>query len=355
MIENNNLKYIYFIYSLEINKKGEITSEHPLSLISIKNKTDEYNINYNIYLHRITIDKEKLKQNETSIKIQLIIKDINKDDYNCLIDISDMHQNIFLYDIEFRINNFLSFFSSNTLPQNNLNIEEKFEIFRAICFKNIGNNEKINERKMEDLIYFTQEKLKYEKLYNFSFFLFLFNDINIKNIKAIERQIQLFNLNKIIFDQKKIDCHLDLRKIIFLMMNFMDKKLDEERLNQDLLCILTLLYKYDQNLIEKIFFNESINNLLYKIILEDKRKLFEEKLFPDLKLTNNILIDFIKFANNYKDILLIISFNDDCLESLELINKNFDFIFTKLREEKEKIEKIKFDEFIEPKEKDKFK
>ena len=160
MVENNNLKCIYFIYSLEINKKGEITSEHPLLLISIKNKTDEYNINYNIYLHRITIDKEKLKQNETSIKIQLIIKDINKDIYNCFIDISDKNQNIFLYDIEFRINYFLSFFSSNILPQSNLNISEKFEIFRAICIKNIGNNEKINEKKMEDLIYFTQRKIK---------------------------------------------------------------------------------------------------------------------------------------------------------------------------------------------------
>ena len=352
MVENNNLKCIYFIYSLEINKKGEITSEHPLLLISIKNKTDEYNINYNIYLHRITIDKEKLKQNETSIKIQLIIKDINKDIYNCFIDISDKNQNIFLYDIEFRINYFLSFFSSNILPQSNLNISEKFEIFRAICIKNIGNNEKINEKKMEDLIYFTQEKLNNEKQYNFSFFLFLFNDINIKNIKAIERQIQLFNLNKIIFDEKKLYCHLDIRKITFLMMNFMDKKLDEERLNHDLLCILTLLYKYDQNLIGKIFFNKNLNNFLYKIILEDKRKPNEEELFPKLKLLNNILTDFIKFANNYKDILQIISYNDDCLESLELINNNFEFIISKIKEENEKIEKIKFDGFIEPKKKD---
>jgi hypothetical protein len=96
--------------------------------------------------------------------------------------------------------------------------------------------------------------------------------------------------------------------------------------------------------------------------LEDKRKSNKKKLFPNLKLSNNILIDFIKTAQNYKDIVLIISFNDDFLESLELINKNINFIITEYikekekekgkEKEKEKTESIKFDAFIKPKIKD---
>ena len=171
MEENKALKYVYFIYSLEKSKNREIKSDYPLKLINIQNKTDENNIDFIICLYRITIGQIKLKQNEKSIKIQLKVKDTYSNIYEYLIDITDKHQNIFLCDIEFiNANNFSFLFGSPLPPQYNLTIDEKYEMFRAICIKKIKNNEEIDEKKMDDLIYYTQKKLEKEEQYNFSFF-----------------------------------------------------------------------------------------------------------------------------------------------------------------------------------------
>ena len=148
--------------------------------------------------------------------------------------------------------------------------------------------------------------------------------------------------------------------MLFLSQILINKNLDEDKLTHDFLCILIILYKYSHSSIEILFYSKDINIILYQILLEDKRKSNKKKLFPNLKLSNNILNDFIKTAQNYKDIVLIISFNDDFLESLELINKNINFIITEyIKEkdkekgkEKEKTESIKFDAFIKPKIKD---
>ena len=356
MEEKEALKYVYFIYSLEKNKGREIISElkhFEPKIISSINKNDEKNINYDINLYLITVDKTKLKQNETRIKLKFLDKN-NKNNYEYLIDITDKHQNIFLYDIEFESANNFIFYLKNSppFPQYNLSMDEKYEIF-----KNKGkDNMEIDERNFEDLIYYTHKKLEKEKQYNFSFFVSILNDINIININDLDKHFELFNINKIIFDEKKIDLLFDVKKLLFLSQILINKNLDEDKLTHDCLCILIILYKYSHSSIEILFYSKDINIILYQILLEDKRKSNKKKLFPNLKLSNNILNDFIKTAQNYIDIVLIISFNDDFLESLELINKNINFIITEYKKERDKdkgkAESIKFDAFIKPKIKD---
>ena len=205
MEENKDLKYVYFIYSLEKNKKREIKSDYPLKLINIQNKTNEINFDFIISLYRITIGQTNLKQDEKTIKIQLIVNDDYKSTYEYLIDINDNHKNIFLYDIEFKNTNNFIFLFTNPLPlQCNLTIDEKYETFRPICIKKVSNREKINEKKMEDLIYYSHRKLESENHYNFSFFSLVLNDISIEKINDLEIHFELFNISKIIFDEKKI-------------------------------------------------------------------------------------------------------------------------------------------------------
>ena len=356
MAEQIALKFVYFLYSIEKDKNRVIISHLKLfqpEIIKTINKIDEKNIDFNINLYKITIDCKKLKRDETSIKIRLIDKDNSKFLYEYSIDITDKRQNIFLYDIDFRISNsFLAIFLSTFQLQYNLSIDEKYEIFRTMIKNDVKDNEEISKRKLEDLIYYTQKKLEKEKFYNFSFFVSLLIDINIEKINNIEKHFELFNINRIIFDDKKNSFHLDTNKILFYLSHIVKNKLNENKMNHDLLYILLLLYKFDQYSIKKLFFDKFVNNCLYKILLADKKKADKEKLFPDLKLSCTIINDFIEIANDYNDILLIISFNDDFLESLEIININFEFITEKIKMEKEKIEKIKFDDFVIPKIKD---
>ena len=214
MEENKDLKCVYFIYSLEKNKSREIISEithFQPKIISSINKNDEKNVNYDINLYLITVDKTKLKQNETRIKLKFIDKN-NNHIYVCLIDITDKNQNIFLYDIEFEsINSFIFYLKDPPPPQYNLSMDEKYEIFR----NKIKENIEIDERKFEDLIYYTHKKLEKEKKYNFSFFVSVLNDINILYINDLDKHLKLFNINKIIFDEKKYIFVLMFRKCYF--------------------------------------------------------------------------------------------------------------------------------------------
>ena len=214
MEENKDLKCVYFIYSLEKNKSREIISEithFQPKIISSINKNDEKNVNYDINLYLITVDKTKLKQNETRIKLKFIDKN-NNHIYVCLIDITDKNQNIFLYDIEFEsINSFIFYLKDPPPPQYNLSMDEKYEIFR----NKIKENIEIDEKKFEDLIYYTHKKLEKEKKYNFSFFVSVLNDINILYINDLDKHLKLFNINKIIFDEKKYIFVLMFRKCYF--------------------------------------------------------------------------------------------------------------------------------------------
>ena len=121
MEEKEAFKYVYFIYSLEKNKGREIISDlknFQPKIIYTANKKDDKNINYNINLYKITIDKTKLNQNETTIKIRFIDKNFNKNAHEYFIGISDTHKYIYLYDIEFRRNqnNFIFLHLLNVCP-----------------------------------------------------------------------------------------------------------------------------------------------------------------------------------------------------------------------------------------------
>ena len=355
MEDNKILKYIYFIYSIEKDKnidiEIDISSDFKFKNEIIMNKTDTKKVAFNIHLYTIILYMSKINKNEKEIKIKLINRNDNQPNtFLYYINISDERKNIFIYDIEFKnLNNLILLFISRPPLQYNLSLEEKYEIFRKLCITDMEDGDKKendNEIKMEDLIYYTQKKLEKEIKYNFSFFASVFNDINLK--EEIVRHIEIFDINKIIFDDKKINFKFDVEKIIFYLDLINNRGIKSDKINHDLLCILLLLNKYGKNLIEEIFHFKYMKKFLYKILLEDRKKPDKEKLFLGLKLSKKIISDFIKNANRYKDISLMISYNDNFLDCLEIINKNFEIINDKLRRENENIKNIKLDNFIKP-------
>ena len=345
-----SFKHVYFLYSFEKNKKIKLVSELPIKTILTSDKVDDKKILFQINLYSIYMDMTKLIKNEKRIKIQLINND-NQTNYECLIDIPDKSKNIYLYDIEFKkFSNFISLFSPNPPPQYNLSIDDKYEIFRKINKIKIDDEDKDekennNERKLLDLIHYTHIKLENERKYNFSIFGSIFNDISQKN--DIIKHLEIFDLDKIIFDDKKISFNLGFQKILLFYKDLF-KKNDVYKIYHDIFCFLLLLNKYSKDSFEIIFFSKKMNIFIYNILLEDKRKPDKEKLFSDLKLSKNVILESIKALNNYKDIQTMISYNDNFLESLEIINKNFLFIIEILKKESEDVKKIIFDDFVKP-------
>ena len=315
-------------------------------------------IEYNIDLYKIKIDKKILQKYQTTIKIKLIDKEINKFHFEYIINITDKYQNIFLYDIDFKkANNIISFFYIPLPSQYNLTTEEKYEIFRKQI--NVLDDDekdvdgKYKESKIRDLIYYTLKKIEKDKQYNISFFISLFNEINSENELAY--YLQLFDLNKVVFDDKKLNQPLNIRKIkmvIILVEVLGERKEKENIINNILLFLLLLIYKCEKSINAKIFgfFGDKyILDYVFQILLEDKNKPQKEQLFPELTLCYDLINSFIVSLKNYKDILNIISYNHNFFESLKLLNANFEFIIQFFKNE---MELIKLDKFITPKPED---
>ena len=350
MDENQEKKYVYFLYRLGEKRSIKLSSDFPL--ITIKTFWPDIN------LYEINIDKKKLKKNE-SIKIQLVLEN-NKKSYNISVDISDNRQNIFIYDINFKFRDNESYFLINSSRNNfNLNNEKKYHLFKYIC-ENENNN---NERKMEDLIYYTLKILERNKdEVNFlSFFVSIFNDIKVNKIEEIFYLMDLFDINKISFfneiDEKNIDQNKILKIIshLYSKVNDKEKKITEDKMIQYLLFILILIDLSKSRFIEFLFRNNLLKNYLFKILLDAKKNVYKRIIFPELKLPNYIIDEFILDVKNYQECIIIISYQKNFLEALDIINRFFEYMTGLIKVEnnpKNIIKKIQFVNFIKPDEND---
>ena len=340
--------YIYFIYSLEKNKNKEIISNFPLKIIKTLEKDDEKNKDFDINLYEIEIDKNKLNKNDI-VKIQLKENDSKPMDF-LIDDIYNINRNIFLYKIVFNLRNDMTFnFIIRTLIglpptfQNNLTIEEKYEIFKTI--------HKNSENITKDLIYYTLEILEKNKGQNFSFFVTIFNDIELDEKNDLFRLMELFDINKVIFENQK-EQKVNVKKVldfIDILSKIKDEQILEEHINNCLLFLLLLIYKFHLNIKNDIFNNKNINKYLLKILLNDKKNVYNQIFFSDLKLSSKNIKEFINYIDNYKDILLIFSYNNNFLEILEIINDIFEVIIDLIKKdqtEEKKFQIIKLGDFI---------
>ena len=333
MNENVQIKNIYFIYGLELNKNFSIKSDFPIKIINYLEKKNDKNITYKISLYEIVLDKTKIKSNK-SINLYLNEGSSQKGEYS--FNISDKYQNIYLYDIAFKP----GIFSFKSLPeQYNLTFEDKYELFRKFCN---------NENKIANLIHYTDKYIKKISKYNFIFFVSIIKDI--KGMDNLIKHIELFDLNKVKIENEIKKDLIILNKLSLVIENINTKNLNEEKIINIFLFILIIFSKVDTKLI-KIFFNDNNHiKYIFDILLNDKNKSPKQQLFRDLKLSFDILGQLIMISKSYKDIILIISYDDDFLDVLELINKNFEFIFTNLKKENNpNFEKIKFQNIINPK------
>ena len=352
MAEKEDKKYIYFIYSFEKNKNIEITSDFTLKIIKNFENKNENKEEFNTNLYEIEICKKKLKKVD-SIQIQLIEK--NEKPATFLIDVSDNRLYTFVYNVDFRYDSFILNFMRN-FARYNLTDKEKYEIFKQIDKKD--KNCDISE----DLIFYTLKLLKESKYYTFSFFVSLLGDI--KNIFNMLNVLQLFNINKVRFEKEEDNQNIVLDKLlkkIDFIIKIQKEKIQHDLLesnkiiNNDLLFILIFLYTYQRNKIQEILKNRELNKYFFKILLDNKKNKYKQNLFPELILPGFIINEFIKSAKNYRDTILIILYNNNFYETLEIINENIkqlsDFI-KKEKENEKNYEKIKFDDFIKINEND---
>ena len=212
---------------------------------------------------------------------------------------------------------------------------------------------------MQDLIYYTLKILEKnkEKIYFFSLFVSIFNNIKISKIEEIFCLLDLFQIDKVSFINSKNEKNIDQNKIMNIIhyLNFIEnnkeKKITEDKMIQYLLFILILIDLSKSRFIEFLFRNNLLKKYLFKILLDDKKKVYKQIIFPELNLPNYIIDEFILDVKNYQDIVIIISYQKNFLEALDIINRFFEYMTGLIKVEnnpKNIIKKIQFVNFIKP-------
>ena len=94
-------------------------------------------------------------------------------------------------------------------------------------------------------------------------------------------------------------------------------------------------HQYQKEKLINVLNNKSFNIYIYQILIE-KGNIFENLSLP--KICINKLITFTK---NFEELLIIISYEKDILETLEIINENNNIILKRLEESKKENENEK--------------
>ena len=322
----NIVNYIYFIETHEKGKKIEIQLiDNLFSLEEYKQNEIEDNNNkkFDLTVYRIKLEHEKIKKiykNYKDIKIIVLLKDndTNTGKFEAIINKIEKDKDIYLYNFSFKPRK--TIFSDIKPPEKcSLSYRKQFEIY-LYTVKNIL---KLERKKISYLIDSIEEILYDLKKYEFSFFIFVFNEsITIKNIVLL---MACFDFKKVEKSEQISDEQLSLAKSnidigFYDPESLMNKNAEENIKNKFLNYIAKFLlyfnYNYQKNRLYEYFNNDKINTFLYQNLLENNN------LFSEIKLSKSQLTKFLTISLTYDDILKVISFSNNFLEILEVINEN---------------------------------
>ena len=333
--EHFNTKYIYFIEGFDKEKKMEIKYQQEL-IKPFKTLELEDNKNINCLVYRFDKKKINLKdQDFKNVKMKLILEDSEEGNFEFLIEKIYPDDDLFIFDLQFKRNTF--FFQKLPSGQYSLPHRRQYEIYRAL-FKEEDKDQ------ISNLVEYAKPMILNAKSYEFSFFINIFSDI--VYIKDLFDYSLLFNMKKISGIGIVDDVSLRIAKSLInqnydnpfeKMIKSKDKKEQEKQLNKIALFLFFFNYQYQEEKIINLLENPHYNIYIYKNLLNIDKK------YMKYSIPKKCINKLITFANNYDELLTIISYNKNCLEILEIINENHKLFIEKFieNEDMEKKEKEK--------------
>ena len=318
---------VYFIESHEKSRNIKIKLTNDLfdlekaHILEIKRNKKLFTVTiYSIKLYKERIKKNLNENNE--IQINIILEDENNIKFEKIIDIPNNEKNIFIINLYFPAR---SEFTKIIFPPESCNftINEIFEIYFSFV-KNELKLDKDEETKLIiDLIKAAQSILLNINLYSMSFYIYIL--IECFNIKEL-----LFQ-HLMIFDIKKIDNkflkkmnYYKTKELLKELLKFPDKEVEKYKIKDqniflEKVCFLILIFYnyYEKEKIDELFnnnYNNQIMLLLYRILIKNP------SLFTNLQIKYRRIKEMIKISRNFNELVNSISYNDDFLEVMKLIN-----------------------------------
>ena len=335
--------YAYFIVSYEKNRKIKINISPEYKLFKSLEIIHKKYLYLKSCIFAITTYRFQISFPLNSLnEITIIVEDENKQKYNYIIKINKA--DIDYYEFNFKIDDDINIFP--------LSYEEQFVIYIDIL-RNKYNKDK-NSKENEELISATQLLLEKEHNYSFLFVLliilesigteyideFSFNPKKIKKIgKLSEEKLEQIknklneltnNINNIYSDN--LNNHQKILELFFSIVYYFNYHFQKEKLNEMI---------NNPQIFEYLFNYFSNNKFIFQDLILPKEHL--NKLFAKVKSINEI-------------INLLYLLGSDCLQFINFINNNNDFILNIIIEEKDKLNKdiplIEMDKYVKYKKDD---
>ena len=324
----NKLLFIYFIQAFK--KEKQITIKYnnsPLEFFKIKEIEDNDKIEYDVVLYRLDIS---LFFNKKEIKyINLLLEDKEEGIFEALIEINDkLLQNLFIFNLKFKRKKFL-ILETYPLGQYNLTNLEQYEIFKSF----------IDLKEIPYLLDSAKNVILNSEKYLFPFFINIFSDIDlIDNMLEFCRNFDIQKIsslgkidkNKLIIAKNKVNSNFyNIEQYIIIK----ERDIIENDLKKIAIFLFYFNYYYQREKVINILDNKIYNIYIYEKLIK------KEKEFERFNLSKIWINRLFKFIQNFKELSSIISYNNNILETLEIINQNKITIFKLLgkREENKKM------------------
>ena len=315
ILSNDN--EIYFLVTSKSKDKINFFDSKCLSQIKpeiiyykrTKNGKDSFLINH---VFKLAVNKKE--KNNKWIKY-LIQYEIEEEFYEILLDIKE---NIFIYNVKFqKYNKYINNIEQKDIAQNQIKIQQKFELFLEALKKNNENNkiEKLYEEGIE----------LYKSIKNFSFLIFLFLKLYNLNIKLCSQLIDTFKEinDKGNFDRDKgLITELNTFNQIYSISNNIIEKYKYNSISFYGI-IFCYLNSYDTDNFSNIIYDFSKENsqILYEILIT-----YYSHLKNPLNQNSEFYTNFIKYAINkgekYETFNKVLNYISDIESFLYVLNEN---------------------------------
>ena len=353
------INYIYFIESHEKNKNIRIEIKDNLFLLEPVYSFELSKVQklFDVTIYRIELVKEIIEKqfnDYNDLKISVILIDENQIKFEKIINKIPKNRDIFVIDFIFQSK---EEFMKVYFPPDNCYFThtEQFEIY----FTLVKNELKLQKDEEMELTIALIKKADYImtifNVYDMSLFVYIFIEcFNLKDL--LFKHLQLLELKKINKKALKRMMYYKAKDLLNKLMKY--PEIIMENLNDidkdiflDKICTMTISFYnyYEKEKINELFnnnYNNQIITNIYKILLRDA------SFFKNIQLSQKHIREMIKISTNFNELINSISYNNDFLETMEIINEYHNSFVEQF--DKDNISPIDAEKIIVPKKEDNF-